>query len=604
MVRIFCYINGSNEPVSAERYSFLPYFGDNKYSSENINIGSGFMETAELRYLHTLNNIVNDEEKSIVGASIGKLYDKKIEKNQHGRYSDTQYIIDLYAKEELNFTKYLNGLFNAVIYDIRRNKIVIANDRYGFHPLFYYIDDEKCVFASKATSVLKSAMIQPQIDDIAVAELFILKHTLKDKTLFQRINLFKPATTFVYDVNKKTYNSYQYWDFMPKVKTSDMSELFPAFKKLVQKSVEKRVQDKNEIGVLLSGGLDSRLIAGFAARTNVDVITFTFGHKNCRQKIIAKRVAERLGVENIFYEIPSDFISKYAEDIVYNGDGLIRIRDCHFISLLEEVRKKVSTVLMGTFDSMFRGSAWIENVKNREDLINHIIQKTGDLSGYEAVFSTEFIKNTKFKMLQNMKEIVDDIPFGTMSDIERYWSYRYYNRSLFHTFQYINWYLETRHPYLDKELVDYFAYKLPFEFIKYASFYKRALDYCFPHLSDIPYERTMLPPSSHPYIERVGRGILLVNTMMESLLDRLTKNRFSSALSGYRRYDKWLRTGSKEFTLNTLVNSKTIERDLFKIESIRNIVNNHMEHKKNNDQLICDLINLELFNRLFIDLDT
>lgn len=77
MVRIYCYINRSYEPISAERNSFLPIFEDNKFSSEYIDIGSGFMGTAELEYLHTLNNIVNDKGKSIVGASIGKLYDKK-----------------------------------------------------------------------------------------------------------------------------------------------------------------------------------------------------------------------------------------------------------------------------------------------------------------------------------------------------------------------------------------------------------------------------------------------------------------------------------------------------------------------------------------------
>lgn len=604
MVRIFCYINRSNEPVSAEIYDFLHNFGDKKFCFEKINIGSGFIGTADLRYLHTLNKIVNDEEKSLVGASMGKLYDKKIENNEHGKYSDTQYIIDLYAKEGLNFTKYLNGLFNVVIYDKRRNIIVVANDRYGFYPLFYYTDEEKCVFASQAISVLKSARIKPQINDIAVAEFFIFNHTLKNKTLLKNINLFKPATIFVYDVNEKIFKSHQYWDFSPRIKNSNMIELLPAFKKLMQKSIEKRVQDKNEIGIFLSGGLDGRLITGFAARTNVDVITFTFGHKKCRQKIIAKRVADRLGVENIFLEIPSDFISKHAEEIVCNGDGLIRIRDCHFISLLEEVKKKVSTILMGTFDSIFRGREWVQNVKNREALINYIIQKKGNMSRYEAVFSTEFIKNTKSKMLQNVKEIVDDIPFDTMSDIERYWSYRYSNRYMFHTFQYINWYLETRHPYLDKELVDYFAFKLPYEFIKHTSFQKKALDYCFPNLSDIPYERTIVPPSSHPYIEYVGRGILLINTMVESVLDKLTKNGFSSILSDYRRYDKWLRTGSKDFTLNTLMDPRTLEREFIKAESIRNIVTDHMEHKKNNDQIICDLINLELFNRIFIDSDT
>ena len=132
----------------------------------------------------------------------------------------------------------------------------------------------------------------------------------------------------------------------------------------MKKAVERRVQNKKKVGVFLSGGLDSRIVAAFASEICENVITFTFGIENCPDRKIAEQVAERLGIENLFYEIPSDFIAKYSERIVSEGDGLIRIRDCHFIALLEKVRRLVDTVLLGTFGGELFGSKITKTLQN------------------------------------------------------------------------------------------------------------------------------------------------------------------------------------------------------------------------------------------------
>ncbi|KKN16845.1 hypothetical protein LCGC14_0971800 [marine sediment metagenome] len=73
------------------------------------------------------------------------------------------------------------------------------------------------------------------------------------------------------------------------------------------------MESKEKIGIFLSGGLDSRLIAGFASKiakkNDKELISFTFGTKGGRQEKIAKRIAKILNIENIFYEIPVDSIA-------------------------------------------------------------------------------------------------------------------------------------------------------------------------------------------------------------------------------------------------------------------------------------------------------
>ena len=78
---------------------------------------------------------------------------------------------------------------------------------------------------------------------------------------------------------------------------------------------------------------------------------------------------------DIFYEINSDSIAKYAKEIVYKGDGHIRIRDAHFYSLLREIKSIVDTVLVGFGCSELFGETIfndLSTITSKNYLINHI----------------------------------------------------------------------------------------------------------------------------------------------------------------------------------------------------------------------------------------
>ena len=81
--------------------------------------------------------------------------------------------------------------------------------------------------------------------------------------------------------------------------------------------------------------------------TFTKLFSFTFGTKGGYQEKIAKKVAKKLKIENKFYEIPSDFITNYAEEIIFKGDGLINIRASNFISLLKDIRSTDYLLLTG-----------------------------------------------------------------------------------------------------------------------------------------------------------------------------------------------------------------------------------------------------------------
>jgi len=154
---------------------------------------------------------------------------------------------------------------------------------------------------------------------------------------------------------------------------------------------------------------------------------------------------------------------------------------------------------------------------------------------------------------------------------------------------------------LDNDLVEFFAFRLPFYLRLNERFLQKALDYCFPSLSDIPWEHTGVPPNSHPLKVFVGKAMRFAKDKIGMTVERLSKGGVILAPCDYRGYDKWLRTGSKAYALEILLDPRTLRRGFFRQCYIQKILEEHINYKENHDQLICDLINLELLNRIFFE---
>jgi asparagine synthase (glutamine-hydrolysing) len=567
----------------------------------------------ELRFLYEQGKRIQfDEKRQLIGAFRGNIYNKEDLAKRlciPTDLDDVQFIVRLYRAKDFHFPKYLNGLFSLAIYDVRENRLLIANDRYGAIPLFYTLNPKRFLFAPEIKAILKDIETPAKLNSDAVPEFFTLHCNFGDKTLFQDVNKLQPANVLVYDQNQDRIFLKTYWDFPTTRKKFDsnmpLEDCLREFGRLMEKAIWRAVKDRDELGIFLSGGLDSRIITAFATRTNKEITTFTFGTKNCPQQKIAKRLAQRLGVENVFYEIPSDSIAKNAEKIVYNGDGSIRIRESHFLSLLAEVQKQVNTVLLGTFGDIFglyNAKKYSKTFRKEEtlSLLVKIWATALRIEEQQQAFSPDFYEKTKGKLLKNFLRIVNSIPFESGLDFASYVIYRVQEpcSTLYNVITPVNWYLETRHPFLDNDLVDFFALRLPLHLNSHKRFLQKAMNYFFPSLSHIPLEQGYFPDS--PYIiELLGEANLFIGDMAKSYLQKLSRGRVTLPLD-YRGYDQWLRTGSKTFVLDLLLDPRTLKRNFFKEDYIKGKLEEHMSGKKNHDELICDLVNFELLNRIFI----
>jgi len=271
-------------------------------------------------------------------------------------------LLDLYQKYGMAFLQHISGGFSLSIHDNSSKKTIVVTDRIGSRPVYYNQTGRGITLSSEIKGLLCDIESDLDYDMKAIYELFSFSWPLSNRTFFKNIKTIPPTSVFTYDHSRKEKRIERYWNYSAghgNQQHNTENNLLEVFDDLFTNSIGQRIRDANSVGLFLSGGIDSRILAGYCKelceRTSKRLIFYTIGVPGCIQDKIAKRVSAMLGVEYQFLEIPDTQISSYAYEIVINGDGHLRIRDAHFISQLNKVRNEVDTVLVGLFCSELYG---------------------------------------------------------------------------------------------------------------------------------------------------------------------------------------------------------------------------------------------------------
>ena len=157
-------------------------------------------------------------DKRYVLAFNGEIYNfREIKKKLFHKYkfisnSDTEVILYAFYEWGKNCFKLFNGMFAITIWDNELKKIVIARDRYGMKPLYYYCDGKNLIFASEIKSILKSKLYRKELDYYGLCEYLTFQNYISDKTLFKNILLLAQGTIMEFNPELEP-SSETYWDF-------------------------------------------------------------------------------------------------------------------------------------------------------------------------------------------------------------------------------------------------------------------------------------------------------------------------------------------------------------------------------------------------------
>lgn len=217
--------------------------------------------------------------------------------------SDTEVIVHLYEEYGVDCLKYLEGMFAFAIWDSNKERLFIARDRMGEKPLHYGVFDGQLVFGSELKGILAhpKAKEKRDIDLVALQKYLAMEYVPAPSSIFKGIQKLMPSHYLL--VERGQIKTASYWD--PKITNEKMTEA-EAEERLIQlldESTKLRMISDVPLGVFLSGGIDSSIIAALAARARqggekLKTFSVGFSESSFDESEHAKVVADHLGTDH------------------------------------------------------------------------------------------------------------------------------------------------------------------------------------------------------------------------------------------------------------------------------------------------------------------
>lgn len=216
--------------------------------------------------------------------------------------SDTEVIVHLYEDYGVGCVQKLRGMFAFALWDRKRTRLMLARDRLGVKPLFYFYDGRQLVFGSELKAILEHPRIQREIDPEALLYYLRYSYIPDPLTIFRKIRKLPPA--HVLTISNGALEVHSYWDGLVAAESSSVVSEQDAASELesrLQEAVRLRLISDVPLGAFLSGGIDSSLVVACMAREATrPVKTFSIGfeEESYNELPYARRVAEHLGTDH------------------------------------------------------------------------------------------------------------------------------------------------------------------------------------------------------------------------------------------------------------------------------------------------------------------
>jgi asparagine synthase (glutamine-hydrolysing) len=215
--------------------------------------------------------------------------------------SDTEVICAAYLAYGESCLMHFNGMFSFVIYDEAKKILFGARDRLGKKPFYYCHNGQSFEFASQPSQLKVDRNFT--LNQQAVNEYFIWGYIPEPSSIWQEVKQLPAGHYFTYNLSSGILNIKKYWDLdynRDNKFTGNYEDAKFILNELINDSVGIRMNADVPLGVFLSGGIDSSLIAAVASRKASHIKTFSiqFNEKGFDESKYARLVAEKLGTEH------------------------------------------------------------------------------------------------------------------------------------------------------------------------------------------------------------------------------------------------------------------------------------------------------------------
>jgi asparagine synthase (glutamine-hydrolysing) len=221
--------------------------------------------------------------------------------------SDCEVLLNLYERHGLDFLDRVRGMFGLILWDRRRGRLILARDRFGIKPLYFHRDGRRIVMASEIKALFADPATPRELDwQRALATPMLTAAPAFDRTplctWFEGVESVPAATILCVDLSDGTTREHRYWSFPGSpAEVRPAAEFIASYRDLLTESIRECATADAEIGLFLSGGVDSGIVAAIAAEQVPELHTFTVLNASTYRNGDAEhahRLAGKIGVPN------------------------------------------------------------------------------------------------------------------------------------------------------------------------------------------------------------------------------------------------------------------------------------------------------------------
>jgi asparagine synthase (glutamine-hydrolysing) len=285
---------------------------------------------------------LSNEDGSIWAVLNGEIYNHPalFERLRAGGHSfssraDTEVLVHLYEDYGSELVHALEGMFAFAIWDAHEHRLLLGRDRFGEKPLFYVLAEGKITFASELEALRRgAARLAWEPDPRALDAFFTFGYVTGVPSVVQGVEQLEPGCTLEWHDGSASIRRYWSPPQLPQRDITPRIELVEEAEELLAASVRSRMLSDVPLGVFLSGGIDSTLVAALAARHAAGALeTFTVAYDagSVGEAEAARRAASLVGSVHHELTLSQADVAAHVPSYLADGDG--PIGDQAFVAL-------------------------------------------------------------------------------------------------------------------------------------------------------------------------------------------------------------------------------------------------------------------------------
>ncbi|MGE0703955.1 MAG: asparagine synthase (glutamine-hydrolyzing) [Vicinamibacterales bacterium] len=526
--------------------------------------------------------------------------------------TDTETVLHLYEEEGPDCVRRLRGMFAFAVWDGRRRTLLLARDRLGKKPLFYFLDDERLVFASEPKAILQDESVPARVSFDAIHHYLTFGVVPGPLSAFDGFHKVPPAHYLLLTDGRVSLHRYWSLHYQPK-RTGPEAALAGELLARLGDAVSARMISDVPLGALLSGGIDSSVVvAMMRRRSSGQIRTFSIGFDDRDYNELPKAREVARHFETDHHELivrpdaaallprlawhhdepfgdssalPSFVVSELARQsvtVALTGDG----GDESFLGY----DRYLATSIAGRLDSLPRGARAV--MARTAGLLPRAGQRSaGPRLARLASALPLAPRDRYFQWLTGGDEWKDDLYTPEFAEGMRHQSSMTLLSSAYDQSDAASFVEQTAHADVLRYLPDDLLVKMDIASMA------NSLEVRSPLLdhelvefaASLPAEMKLRGTVSKYLVRKVMTGVL-----PESVL-RQSKRGFGVPI------DRWFRQELREMAYDLLLDEQARHRGYFRPEVVRRYLDEHVQGVREHQTRLWVLLMLELWHRTFID---